>query len=146
MASAKSLVAAAVLGAPCAAFVAPTGTQVVLRGSAPSAQGESSFGASSAFAVASASAVALSLAAGKPRKSVACKFSKEAQIGAMDPVGFFDPAGLCKDEATFKDFRAKEIKHGRFLLQGFNGAFGLTGPFRAFQGLSGPLTHLSLEA
>ena len=132
MASAKSLVAAAVLGAPCAAFVAPTGTQqVVLRGSAPSAQGESSFGASSAFAVASASAVALTLAAGKPRKSVACKFSKEAQIGAMDPVGFFDPAGLCKDEATFKDFRAKEIKHGRFLV--------------LCRCLMGPLTHLSLE-
>ena len=31
---------------------------------------------------------------------------------------FFDPAGLCTDEATFKDFRAKEIKHGRPFVPG----------------------------
>ena len=46
---------------------------------------------------------------------MACNFSPEAQIGAMEPLGFFDPAGFCKDEASFKDLRAKELKHGRLL-------------------------------
>ena len=121
MASAKSLIAAGVLAMPCVdAFVAPGSTQGVssLRGTAPvPAQSESKLGAYSAFAAVSAAAV-LSAGAKKhvARKHVACKFSKESQIGAMDPVGFFDPAGLCTDEATFKDFRAKEIKHGRLAV------------------------------
>ena len=118
MASAKSVITAGILAMPCVdAFVVPGSAQGVsaLRGTAPvSAQSESRFGAYSAFAAVSAAAV-LSAGAKKhvARKHVACNFSKESQIGAMDPVGFFDPAGLCKDEATFKDFRAKEIKHGR---------------------------------
>ena len=50
--------------------------------------------------------------------NMACRFSKEDQIGAQAPLGFFDPLNLCKDEATFKDFRAKEIKHGRLAMMG----------------------------
>ena len=50
--------------------------------------------------------------------SIPCSFSKEDQIGAQAPLGFFDPLDLCKDEATFKDFRAKEIKHGRLAMMG----------------------------
>ena len=120
MASAKTLIAAGVLAVPCVdAFVAP-GTQstqgVTLRGSAlVSVQSESSFGAYSALAAASAGAAVLSFAGAKKpvaRKNVVCNFSKESQIGAMDPVGFFGPLDFCKDEATFKDLRAKEIKHG----------------------------------
>ena len=97
MASAKSLIAAGILAMPCVdAFVVPGSTQGVsgLRGTAPvSAQSESKFGAYSAFAAVSAAAV-LSAGAKKhvARKHVACNFSKESQIGAMDPVGFFDAA------------------------------------------------------
>merc|ERR1711941_160978 len=57
------------------------------------------------------------VAAGK-RTRVVCNFSKETQIGAQEPLGFFDPAGFCTDEATFKDLRAKEIKHGRLAMMG----------------------------
>ena len=120
MANAKSLIAAGVLAVPCVdAFVAPSSSPTVsaLRGSpAVSVQPESSFGAYSALAAASAGAAVLSFVGTKKpvaRRNVVCNFSKESQIGAMEPLGFFDPLDFCKDEATFKDLRAKEIKHGR---------------------------------
>merc|ERR1711933_585123 len=50
--------------------------------------------------------------------NIVCNFSKETQLGAQAPLGFFDPLNLCDSEATFKDFRAKEIKHGRLAMMG----------------------------
>ncbi|CAJ1413917.1 unnamed protein product [Effrenium voratum] len=51
-------------------------------------------------------------------------FDPSTQIGAMDPLGFFDPAGFCKkgDEAGFRNFRAAEIKHGRVAMMAALGA------------------------
>lgn len=49
---------------------------------------------------------------------VVCNFSKENQIGAQEPLGFWDPLGFCDSEEKFKDFRAKEIKHGRLAMMG----------------------------
>jgi len=44
-------------------------------------------------------------------------FNPETELGVQDPVGFWDPAGLCTDdEATFKRRRAVEIKHGRISM------------------------------
>jgi len=54
----------------------------------------------------------------KRASGVACNFDKTSQIGAMAPVGFFDPLDFCKDEASFKDLRAKELKHGRAAMMG----------------------------
>eukprot|EP00439_Symbiodinium_sp_Y106_P033072 s2111_g3.t4 len=103
MASVKSMIAAGLLAAPCAdAFVAPGGSQFSqavsgLRGST-AVKAESGFSAYSALAVsATTGAAVLSfVGAKKPaaRKTVACRFSPEAQIGVTEPLGFFDPAGL----------------------------------------------------
>ncbi|CAJ1435313.1 unnamed protein product, partial [Effrenium voratum] len=90
-----------------------------LRGptSASSASG-SSFGTFSMLAASGVSGAAM-VSFARPRKAkVVCNFSKESQIGAMEPLGFFDPAGFCTDEAAFKDLRAKEIKHGRLAMMG----------------------------
>ena len=120
MASMKSMLAASMLAAPADAFVVPgsQSSQVSgLRGttSASSASG-SSFGTFSMLAASGVSGAAM-VSFARPRKAkVVCNFSKESQIGAMEPLGFFDPAGFCTDEAAFKDLRAKEIKHGRLAM------------------------------
>jgi len=51
-------------------------------------------------------------------------FNPATQIGAMDPLGFFDPAGFTKvgDEPGFKNLRAAEIKHGRVAMMAAVGA------------------------
>ncbi|CAE8672144.1 unnamed protein product, partial [Polarella glacialis] len=42
-------------------------------------------------------------------------FNPAKQVGAMAPLGYFDPAGFSKvgDKAGFNNLRASEIKHGR---------------------------------
>jgi len=54
----------------------------------------------------------------KRSSKMTCQFSKESQIGAQAPLGFWDPLGFCENEEKFKDFRAKEIKHGRLAMMG----------------------------
>jgi hypothetical protein len=36
----------------------------------------------------------------------------------MPPLGCFDPLGFSDSEETFKDLRAKELKHGRLAMMG----------------------------
>jgi len=45
-------------------------------------------------------------------------FNPSEQLGAMAPLGFFDPAGFSKvgDEEGFNNLRAAEIKHGRVAM------------------------------
>lgn len=49
------------------------------------------------------------------RRAAVSMFSPEQQLGALPPVGFWDPAGLATniDEATFEQYRLAELKHGR---------------------------------
>merc|ERR1712014_517157 len=51
-------------------------------------------------------------------------FDPAVQIGAMAPLGFFDPAGFSKkgDESGFRIKRAAEIKHGRVAMMAALGA------------------------
>jgi len=45
-------------------------------------------------------------------------FDPSVQIGAIAPLGYFDPAGFCSkaNEDTFKYYRAAEMKHGRVAM------------------------------
>merc|ERR1712207_38856 len=47
----------------------------------------------------------------------------EAELGVQAPVGFWDPAGLCKDgdSDAFTRRRVTEIKHGRVSMIAFLG-------------------------
>jgi len=45
-------------------------------------------------------------------------FQPKAQVGAMAPLGYFDPLGFAKegDEYNFRRLRASELKHGRVAM------------------------------
>merc|ERR1719277_752673 len=76
----------------------------------------------SAFRVVCSAALAGAAAAvaGRRGRSIIARkaWNKEAELGAQEPLGFWDPLGFCEDEEKFKDFRAKEIKHGRLAMMG----------------------------
>jgi len=44
------------------------------------------------------------------------------EIGAMPPLGYFDPAGFTTNEPTFRKLRTAEIKHGRVAMMAALGA------------------------
>merc|ERR1712060_829633 len=56
--------------------------------------------------------------------TVSPTFDPAVQLGAMAPLGYFDPAGFCKkgDESGFRTLRAAEIKHGRVAMMAAVGA------------------------
>jgi len=51
-------------------------------------------------------------------------FDPAKEIGAMEPLGFFDPAGFSEvgNETGFRGLRAAEIKHGRVAMMAALGA------------------------
>jgi len=51
-------------------------------------------------------------------------FNPAEQVGAMAPLGFFDPLGFTRvgDEEGFKMLRAAELKHGRVAMMASVGA------------------------
>jgi len=51
-------------------------------------------------------------------------FNPSKQVGAMAPLGFFDPLGFAKvgDKKGFNNLRAAEIKHGRVAMMAALGA------------------------
>ncbi|CAE8613514.1 unnamed protein product [Polarella glacialis] len=59
-----------------------------------------------------------------PPAAPAAPFDPATQIGAMAPLGFFDPLGFSKkgDKAGFNNLQASEIKHGRVAMMAALGA------------------------
>jgi len=57
-------------------------------------------------------------ASGIARSAALNKSDPNVQLGAQQPLGFWDPLNLSVDEATFRDYREKEIKHGRLAMMG----------------------------
>lgn len=52
------------------------------------------------------------------KRSNACKVAMMEDVGALPPVGFFDPLGLSngKSPEELKKWREAELKHGNDLL------------------------------
>ena len=65
--------------------------------------------------LASLVSVAAFAPASRMASSSALKMSYANEIGAIPPVGFFDPLGLSSniDAETFAEYRSSELKHGR---------------------------------
>merc|ERR1719335_721888 len=53
-------------------------------------------------------------------------FNPAGQVGAMAPLGYFDPLGFTKvgDEAGFRKLREQELKHGRVAMMASIGLVG----------------------
>jgi len=71
--------------------------------------------------------------------TVCSAYDPQQELGAMAPLGFWDPAdlmkkidGTWKDEATFRQFRAAELKHGRVAMMAAIGL--LAGTFAKWPG------------
>jgi len=47
----------------------------------------------------------------------------EKEIGAVAPLGYFDPLGYITDDDTFTRYRAVERKHGRIAMMAMAGTF-----------------------
>jgi len=64
-------------------------------------------------------------------------FDPATQLGAMPPLGYFDPAGFSKkgDESGFRTLRAAEIKHGRVAMMAALG--GVVQHYVKFPGFEG---------
>merc|ERR1719210_21849 len=60
----------------------------------------------------------------KRSESSTVAFTPALQLGAMAPLGYFDPVGFSNvgDEAGFRNLRAAEIKHGRVAMLAALGA------------------------
>lgn len=63
---------------------------------------------------------------GRVKRSPPPEFDPSKQIGAVAPLGFFDPLDFSKvgDEDGFRNLRASEIKHGRVAMMASVGLLG----------------------
>jgi len=72
----------------------------------------------------SSAAAAVPAAAPAEEEEAPPPFDPAQQLGAMAPLGFFDPLGFCKvgDEEGFRNLRSAELKHGRVAMMASVGA------------------------
>ncbi|CAK9043068.1 Fucoxanthin-chlorophyll a-c binding protein B [Durusdinium trenchii] len=106
------------------AFVTPAGPRTArmqssLRGTNVE-QGKAKSGTSLSGAL--ASMAGLAAVANRPARTpqtVLCAYDASNEIGACDPLLFWDPIGYCGGDCTKQDFdrrRAVELKHGRICM------------------------------
>jgi len=130
-AAATALAAQTFVPAPGGGAVAPraAGSAASPASSAPA---KPSFGGATALAALGAAGV--SMAAGRRAVRMGAAkteapappppFDPSKQVGALAPLGFFDPLGFCKmgDEEGFRNLRAAELKHARVAMMASLGA------------------------
>mmetsp|Transcript_4177 Transcript_4177/g.9417 ORF Transcript_4177/g.9417 Transcript_4177/m.9417 type:complete len:893 (-) Transcript_4177:117-2795(-) len=131
------------------------GAEFLGRGASAQAPDRSTAAATGALAV-GAGCLALAAAAGRKGNKergaargaalVSCAFDASKEIGACDPLLFWDPIGFCEG-GTKEDFdrrRAVELKHGRVCMFA---AIGMVWPdiFGKFNGFLSPSTGLKFE-
>ena len=124
--------------------------QATLRG-AQGSTGASSAGSSAGVAL-GLGAVGLAAALTRPVQAarsgvVRCAYDASNEIGACDPLLFWDPVGYCKDGCTKEDFdrrRAVELKHGRLCMVA---TLGMVWPdiFGKFDGYLSPSQNLKFS-
>lgn len=87
-------------------------------------------------------------APGSGPKMGGAKFDAKQMSGISDPLGFFDPLGLCPDnEAAFKKYRESELKHGRIAMLAVLGVVVGESGFNFFgKDISGPAIYQYQEA
>eukprot|EP00438_Fugacium_kawagutii_P029394 Skav213046 [mRNA] locus=scaffold844:840314:855151:+ [translate_table: standard] len=132
-------------------FVAPTATGA--RSAQPALRGQGSTGSSLGFSgvtgIAGLAAVAV-VAGARPsaRPSTAVRvYDASKEIGACDPLLFWDPIGYCGGDCTKEDFdrrRAVELKHGRICMFA---TIGMVWPdiFGKFDGYLSPSQNLKFS-
>merc|ERR1719421_436392 len=87
------------------------------------------------------------VAAGRRQATAVAAYDASKEIGACDPLLFWDPIGFCGGDCTKQDFdrrRAVEIKHGRVCMLA---SIGLLWPdtFGKFEGFLSPSAGLKFE-
>jgi len=137
-AAASALAAQTFVLAPGGGAVAPraAGSAASPASSRPATPG---FGGATALAALGAAGVSMAAGRRAVRMSAAKEEKGEAkteappppppfdpskQVGALAPLGFFDPLGFCKmgDEEGFRNLRAAELKHARVAMMASLGA------------------------
>ena len=139
--------AAAVTAATAFVGVPQPAAQPTLRG-AKSQQKSAGVGSAAAAGLGGLGLGVMGLAslvrpAAAPRV-VRCAYDASNEIGACDPLLFWDPVGYCQDGCTKEDFdrrRAVELKHGRLCMVA---TIGMVWPdiFGKFDGYLSPSQNL----
>ena len=144
--------AAAVTAATAFVGVPQPAGQQTLRGTSHGTSGvqQRSAGAGAAGIGLGLGAVGLAASLLRPASSAArggvvrCAYDASSEIGACDPLLFWDPIGYCTEGCTKEDFdrrRAVELKHGRLCMVA---TIGMVWPdiFGKFDGYLSPSQNL----
>ena len=130
--------------AAASAFVAPVRPQILTRAAPGSSAGAASSASSAGGSLTAGVVLGLAgLSLARPVSAVRA-YDASKEIGACDPLLFWDPIGYCGGDCTKRDFdrrRAVELKHGRICMFA---SIGMLWPdiFGKFDGYLSPSQNL----